>query len=300
MKKIWLLKNPKEEGENMADTKYNNGRPIEVKELTSQEKLEAIEEWCEGSQELRELLLFCNQNQIETFACCRGHDKGEEGYRYGENADIAFLTDTSKDDFIMKLLASIEEKGINTGIGFIKSFDLNASTNSFVTISSRYRSRDEGFFKAINESCRDLQNGKVVNPNLKNKYEMIKEASVKLLTNHDIRLDNRADFCQAYGMPGYFDKDISIDMEEIMRIGKELHDKGDLGYTNHVEIDTTKVRQIKENFKGIQQIVNKNLFKINTTAIKNIFSNIKNVLNQDKEKSDEPKNKEGDWNVEYE
>ncbi len=52
---------------------YNDGRIKNIKEIDNIKQ--ALQDFSEGSEALYDLLKFCYENNIETKACCKGHEK---------------------------------------------------------------------------------------------------------------------------------------------------------------------------------------------------------------------------------
>ena len=68
----------------------NNGNSIkmDLKRMTKQQKYKFAESFCEGSIELKNLLLKMWDNGIETYGCCIGHDNGLKPYLFFETKNF--------------------------------------------------------------------------------------------------------------------------------------------------------------------------------------------------------------------
>lgn len=97
--------------------KYANGSSLNASEMSKEEKVQAIEYWCEGNQQLKKILLYFNENNIETVGCCSGHEK-DDNHPRGENAYMAITLGKKQDDRVIDLLAKAEEKKIDMEIAF--------------------------------------------------------------------------------------------------------------------------------------------------------------------------------------
>lgn len=54
-------------------SKYNTGKPIDINELTNEERKQAFHEWAEGSEALEQLLNQGYEKGFLSFACCGGN-----------------------------------------------------------------------------------------------------------------------------------------------------------------------------------------------------------------------------------
>lgn len=99
---------------NEEKEKYSNGSSLKAAEMSKEEKRKAIEYWCEGNQQLKKLLLFCNENNIETVGCCSGHED-ELGYAY-----IGLKLGNEQDEDVIDLLAKLEIEKSDMTIGFLR------------------------------------------------------------------------------------------------------------------------------------------------------------------------------------
>jgi len=98
--------------------KYSNGKSLDASKMSKEEKLKAIEYWCEGNQQLKKLLLHLNENEIDTIGCCSGHDN--DSVHKDESAYIAIKLGTPKDDDVINLLTLLDEKKRKMKIGFVR------------------------------------------------------------------------------------------------------------------------------------------------------------------------------------
>ena len=115
--------------------KYSNGQSMDVTQMSKEEKIKAIEYWCEGNQQLKKFLLYCNDKGIDTLGCCAGHDGDIELGTEASSAYIAILLGNKTKNFILDLLSGLEEKNIGMIVGLIRNKDdkyfsvLNAKEN---------------------------------------------------------------------------------------------------------------------------------------------------------------------------
>lgn len=93
---------------NEEKAKYANGDSLDSSAMSTEEKMCAINYWCEGNEQLKQLLLYCNNNNIETIGCCAGHSNSEEHDE--ETAYIAIRLGTKNDEWAIDLLTALEEK----------------------------------------------------------------------------------------------------------------------------------------------------------------------------------------------
>jgi len=98
-------------------SKYNTGKPIDIKTLTDKERKQAFHEWAEGSKELERLLSEGYKKGFLSHACCAG-DTG--------NPYISYDLD---DDYSRKMAMAIASKLIDSQydceITMYDNFDLN-------------------------------------------------------------------------------------------------------------------------------------------------------------------------------
>ena len=109
---------------------FNTGHVVET--IAEESWEQAARDFSEGNEDLRKLLLYCFQNNLETKACCAGHPERFDGvngtpyilFEYNENSSQAILS-------IIKKL--IKQKGVelsldNTNELFGKSFRVRFNT----------------------------------------------------------------------------------------------------------------------------------------------------------------------------
>ncbi len=98
-------------------SKYNTGKPIDIKTLTAKERKKAFHEWAEGSKQLERLLNQGYNKGFLSHACCAG-DTGTPYISYNLN-----------DEYSRKMAMAIAKKLIdskyNCEITMYDNFDLN-------------------------------------------------------------------------------------------------------------------------------------------------------------------------------
>lgn len=97
--------------------KYSDGTSLDASTMSKQEKIKAIGYWCEGNQQLKQLLLYCDEKDIETIGCCSGHEV-DDGYAY-----IAMKLGSSQDNQIIDLLVNLEISNADINVGFIRGVE---------------------------------------------------------------------------------------------------------------------------------------------------------------------------------
>lgn len=120
-------------------SKYNNQNPMEIPE-DKKEYEKAIEEWAEGNESLKKLLILCNNVGVKTFTCCGGH-KDRFAYPY-----IAVVVDENNFDIITDLFKRIYK---NIAEIFSIGFGLNNGNNTF-SIVTKVENPNEKFDEIYN------------------------------------------------------------------------------------------------------------------------------------------------------
>ena len=121
--------------------KYANGKPLDASKMSKEEKIKAIEYWCEGNQQLKQLLLYCNENDIETGGCCSGHEESLH------RAYISMKLGKAQDNEIIDLLTKLEISNTNMNIAFIRG----NKDSCFVSLVATTIGNNEEFFENINQ-----------------------------------------------------------------------------------------------------------------------------------------------------
>ena len=120
-------------------SKYNNQEPMKIPE----DKIEyekAIEEWAEGNESLKKLLILCNSVGVKTFTCCGGH-KDRFAYPY-----ISVVVDENNFDLIVDVFKRIYK---NIDEIFSIGFSLN-NGNKILTITTKIDNPNEKFDEIYN------------------------------------------------------------------------------------------------------------------------------------------------------
>ena len=254
--------------------KYANGKPLDASKMSKEEKIKAIEYWCEGNQQLKQLLLYCNENDIETGGCCSGHEEGLQ------KAYISMKLGKVQDDQIIELLTKLEISNTNMNIAFIRG----NKNSCFVSLVATTSGNNEKFFENINQHCnQNIQNDAKFQETRK-KYQMLQTILV------DTRAQEYTDYTEiSFGMGdkevrgvGFFeyeDKILYIPMNEIERMGQWLKDNPNTDvsqefYGTDIKTITYQIEYIKEKCK---------MLKIPLSMIKDAYESIKNVVLKGKE-----------------
>lgn len=85
-------------------SKYNTGKPIDINELTDEERKQAFHEWAEGSEALEQLLNEGYEKGFLSHACCGG-DTGKPYISYNLN-----------NDYSRKMAMAVAEKLVNSDL----------------------------------------------------------------------------------------------------------------------------------------------------------------------------------------
>ena len=120
-------------------SKYNNQEPMKIPE----DKIEyekAIEEWAEGNESLKKLLILCNNVGVKTFTCCGGH-KDRFAYPY-----ISVVVDENNFDLIVDVFKRIYK---NIYEIFSIGFCIN-NINKILTITTKINNPNEKFDEIYN------------------------------------------------------------------------------------------------------------------------------------------------------
>lgn len=120
-------------GGNMK-SKYNTGEPIDINELTEEERKLAFHEWAEGSEALEQLLNEGYQKGFLSHACCGG-DTGRPYICY--NLD---------NDYSRKMAMAVAEKLVNSDLDCKVDF-----TSDFVYTEEEYKDIREHLLKTFPE-----------------------------------------------------------------------------------------------------------------------------------------------------
>ena len=120
-------------------SKYNNQDPMKIPE-DKKEYEKAIEEWAEGNESLKKLLILCNSLGVRTFTCCGGH-KDRFAYPY-----ISVVVDENNFDIIVDVFKRIY---INIEEIFSIGFCIN-NINKILTITTKTDNPNEKFDEIYN------------------------------------------------------------------------------------------------------------------------------------------------------
>lgn len=120
-------------------SKYNNQEPMKIPE-DKKEYEKAIEEWAEGNESLKKLLILCNNVGVKTFTCCGGHkDRFASPY-------ISVVVDENNFNLIVDVFKRIYK---NLDEIFSIGFSLNNGDNGF-TITTKIDNPNEKFDEIYN------------------------------------------------------------------------------------------------------------------------------------------------------
>ena len=128
---------------------YNNGKAIDVDRIEETEYERCAKEWGEGNKYLEDLILFCLNNGINTWASCSGHDGKKYPY-------ISFELNKNNREIIDVI--GTELKNIKNMRMIYTSKNSNQE-KSFVTFELPIK--DISVFCGIKRICKDVLEGKV-------------------------------------------------------------------------------------------------------------------------------------------
>lgn len=254
--------------------KYANGDSLESSKMTKEERNRAIEYWCEGNQELKKLLLYFSENDIETIGCCSGHDKDDEHFK-SESAYIAIKLKKESDDTVIDLLALLEENKLEMTIGFVRS----AVEKYSCILYNQEFGKSEKYFETINKMLSVLDRGYKVPEKLRKKYEMLRTMLIDDRAKKESRgtqycFDLGDENIKATGFFKYSGKIVSIPNYEIERMGECLYNNREEEipedfYSEEIKEEKCSINYLKEVARISKQPLN---------LIKNAFETIKNVI----------------------
>lgn len=209
--------------------KYANGESIDTFKMSKDEKRKAIEYWCEGNQQLKKLLLYFNDKDIQTIGCCSGHEKSDLDPT-GNSAYIAIALDDKYNDLIDNLFAKTEEKGIE----LYGAYEIDKVQQNFCILSSVKKGFNEKFFEQLNECCIELEQNNPISESSKNTYNMlgvlardkriIEKSKIGYMEYVFLNGDNKV---RTLGFLDYGSKVVNIPCEEIERMGKWLKENSE-------------------------------------------------------------------------
>lgn len=259
--------------------KYANGSSIDASEMSKEEKIQAIEYWCEGNQQLKKLLLHFNEKDVETIGCCSGHEKNGE-HTEDENAYVAIKLGTKMDKYIIDLLTALEAENKEMQIGFVRG----QMDKSFCVLCAKEFGNNEKFFEGINEECMQLSQNKPLVPEIRKRYDMLRimlidERAQKYGSSSQYRFYIGDEKIDAVGFFKYGRKLINIPNSEIERMGEcFINNPG-----NEMPIDFygKEIEEEKCSIKDLKKIAQSS--KQPLSLIKRAFEIIRNVISDKKE-----------------
>ena len=254
--------------------KYANGTPLDASKMSKEEKQKAIEYWCEGNQQLKQLLLYCHENGIETVGCCSGHEE-ELGYAY-----IGLKLGNEQDNEIIDLLTKLEIDNTDMTVAFIRG----NMDSCFVTLLSTTAGNDEKFFENINQHCNQNIPNDAKFQEIRKKYEMLQtiliDSRAQEYTDYaEFSFETGDKYVRTVGFYKYDGNILNIPIDEIERMGQWLIDNpnADISqefYGTYTKTLTYQINYIKEKCK---------MSKILLSSIKNAYKSIKNAVFKTKE-----------------
>jgi len=249
--------------------KYSNGVPLDESKMSNDEKIKAIEYWCEGNQQLKQLLLYCNENNIETVGCCSGHEEKME------RAYIGLKLGTEQDNDVIDLLGKLEINNTDIVIAFLGGeVDWN-----FVTLTAPTIGSNEKFFEDIKYYWNQNIQDDAKFQEARKKYEMLRTILIdtraqEYTDSAEISFSMGDKDVRAVGFYGYDGNILNIPMSEIERMGQWLIDNPNSDITKEFYGTETKtitylINYVKEKCK---------ISKTPLSMIKNAYESIKNVV----------------------
>lgn len=296
---------------NIGDSKYNNGEPIDTDAISQEEWIQCAKEWSEGDKNLEELIYFCLQNEIKTYASCSGHNV--------DRPYISFIIN-EKNRYIIDSIAS-EFKDIK-GAGIVYYSTSHASNARGIDSYTTFYlpTRDTSGFYKIKEICQKILEG--------HKYEIDKNLTLfrKLAENMKISrfgsyieyecgtpIDNYLSFFKENPIPIKNGRHIFVATENTKFIkylqSSSLITNGDEGDLFYVEQTEKNSEQIHNLFTQISkkicikdyEITNEELAQIarrpKKISIGRFTQRIKEWLQRDKTKEKDKRGESNDRNL---
>lgn len=269
----------------MSQSKYANGNPIQIDELSEVEKKQAIDEWSEGNPELKKLLELCEENGIKTWSSCSGHnaEKGEEA----KNASISMILEYGNSDKVLKLLAKMDkDKNIEFGIGIIN----DSTVPCYVTIYSPEKKYNEKFFKQINHELNEIDKDNSISHSKLEKYKSLKGIAEKESDYNgrsvEIFQDDTSDIRVVL-----WDEEVITFMQYISEEGAITYNESLDDYVRAKELTIQSLPDepyltlatINQDINEVKKKVRRSRTPI--SAIENVFKKIKNGLIKQKKES---------------
>ena len=272
---------------NSEKEKYANGSSMDINTMSKEEKLQAIEYWCEGNQQLKKFLLYCNENDIETVGCCSGHTRTSEHLE--ENAYVAIKLGTEKDSYLINLLAVLEDKNRKMQIGFIRG----CTGNYFSVLCATEIGNNEKFFEIINQECVQTNQNNFSVEKLRRKYEMLRNL---LLDDRAKLYGNSSQYSffmgekqvRAVGFFDYTGKIVNIPNCEIERMGETLVNTP--GEEMPTDFYGDKIKKIEYSISSVKEKARESKQPLN--LIKRAFEAIKNIVSKYNDKTKEQEESE--------
>ena len=256
--------------------KYANGDSLDASKMSKEEKLKAIEYWCEGNKELKNFLLYLNEKNIETIGCCSGHDIGAE-HSEAQSAYIAIKLGNKVDNLLLDLLALSEEENFNMKIGFIRGRCDNEKR--FCVLNSNVDGYNESFFKNLNEQCKKLIEKEHIDNIYRKKYEMLRTILIDDRSKREDRgtqyiFDIGDENIQAIGFFKYGNRRVNIPNDEIIRLGQSF--LSNPGSNLPKDFYSAKITTVEQSVNILKEIANKSRLPLN--LIKQTFEKMKNSI----------------------
>ena len=146
-------------------------------------KLDKIVEFSEGNVYLYDLLKYCYDIGIKTFARCKGHEASEESNWLVKLPYISFVVDGSNDDMLMYVLSFLMQEG---NFGNRISYNLEYLEKKGTTLSIYNHSIDSESIKSFFTFILSI-----IKAYLQNKVDHIDNKYKNLISFYDmIKTDN--------------------------------------------------------------------------------------------------------------
>lgn len=202
--------------------KYANGDSLDASKMSKEEKRKAIEYWCEGNKQLKKLLLYFNEEDIETVGCCSGHDKNLT-HPIAGSAYVAIMLGKKTDDKVLDLLSKAEENNIDMNIAFVRGIE----QRKFCILCSEEGGFNEAFFEQLNTTCSELEQGEPTSDEIKEKYKMLRvllidERITKETEDTEYSFQIGDNDIRTLGFLEYGYNIINIPIKEVERMGRWL------------------------------------------------------------------------------
>ena len=220
------------------ENSLNNGHVIDV---TPDMFEQAARDFSEGNETLRQLLMHCFENNIETIGCCSGHDGQKMPY-------LGFKFNDKNMQAIIKMLANVSVNDVINTISIRKQPGLMASFGVFMKPHISDQEATKGFGKIL-EALQDERELSIEDLGEK------KELMLKAAQNHDIPL-SYFEIQQEEHMTSLMISDLYLDAVKGTPTGRVqpwIDDSYKITYPNDSIALATTLRELEPMTKSISE-----------------------------------------------